>query len=74
MILTISPHGETRCLYTEALDLTQLGQLDIRRASNVEPAGDAWYAHMVGGETLGPFQKRSEAIQAEVAWLEEHVL
>ena len=74
MILTITPTGQTRCVYTEALDLDRLGKSQIRRASNVEPGPGGWYAEIVGGKTLGPFAKRSEAIRAEVAWIEENVL
>jgi len=74
MILTITPTGDLRCVYTEALDLDEFGQSDIRRASNVEPGPGGWYAQIVGGDTLGPFPKRSEAIRAEVAWLEENVI
>jgi hypothetical protein len=28
----------------------------------------------VGGPILGPFQKRSEALTAELAWLQQHWL
>jgi hypothetical protein len=74
MVLTVTPTGDLRCVYTEALDLDEFGQADIRRASAVEPGPDGWYALIVVGETLGPFPRRSEAIRAEVLWLEEHVL
>jgi hypothetical protein len=76
MILTITPSGDLRCVYTEALDLDQFGQSDIRRASNVEPdpGHEGWYVQIVGGPKLLGFSKRSDAIRAEVLWLEEHVL
>jgi hypothetical protein len=75
--LVISPQGEVRSLYMEALPLDTLGQLAISRGSHVEPdyAG-RWTADLspVNGPTLGPFTLRSEALAAEVAWLEAHWL
>ena len=73
MILTVDPTGTVKAVYTEALDLDSLGKADIRRASHVEPGPEGWYAE-IGETILGPFAKRSEAIQAEVAWIEEHLL
>jgi hypothetical protein len=77
MQLMIDPHGQVRCLYDEAIDLTALGTLVIQRASHVEPDEHGhWLADLspVGGPSLGPFGKRSEALAAEQVWLEEHWL
>jgi hypothetical protein len=77
MQLVIGPDGRVRSLYSEAIDLTALGSLAIARASSVEPDGNGrWQADLraVKGPVLGPFAKRSEALAAEVAWLEEHWL
>ena len=77
MQILISPDGTLHCLYSEALDLTALGQPAIRRASHVEPdAVGQWRADLspVGGPTLGPFPRRSEALKAEVEWLETNLL
>ena len=73
MILTVDPAGTVRAVYTETLDLDALGKADIRRASHVEPGPEGWCAQ-IGETILGPFTKRSEAIQAEVAWIESHLL
>lgn len=75
MQLLIDPRGLVRCLYGEAIDLRCLGELTIRRVSCVEPAGNGWYADLspVLGPILGPFTHRSQALQAEVHWIEQHL-
>ena len=35
-VITFAPDGTARCLWTEAVPLRQLGQMDIQRASTVE--------------------------------------
>ncbi|MGA2617888.1 MAG: hypothetical protein ABSF26_09770 [Thermoguttaceae bacterium] len=75
--LNVSPAGQSRCLYTEAIDLAALGSLTIARASNVEPLPDGrWIADLglSGGPILGPFPKRSDALAAESEWLEANRL
>ncbi len=76
MTLVIEPGGTVRTVYSEVIDLTALGQADIRRASHVEPdAGGRWWADLspVGGPRLGPFRRRSDALAAEASWLESHL-
>jgi hypothetical protein len=77
MQILIDARGQVRCLYGELIDLTLLGNLSIQRASHVEPdnAGQ-WWADLApaGGPCLGPFTKRSEALEAETTWLHQHVL
>ena len=75
MQFLILPDGTAKCLYGEELDLTALGQLEIRRGSHVEPTEDgSWTADLspANGPILGPFHRRSEALDAERTWLEEH--
>lgn len=77
MRLLIHPNGQVTCLYDEAIDLASLGSLAINRASHVEPDAEGrWYADLspVGGPTLGPFDVRSEALDAEREWLEANWL
>ena len=77
MELVIAPGGTVQCIYAEAIDLTSLGAVEIRRASVVEPdAAGMWWADMapVGGPKCGPFAKRSEALAAEIEWLRRHSL
>jgi len=77
MQLVIDPTGGVRCLYGEAIDLAALGRVAIRRGSHVEPTDDGqWLCDLspVSGPVLGPFASRSQALAAEVAWLEAHWL
>ena len=77
MKLVIRPDGTVLAIYSEAIDLAVLGRPTIKRASHVEPGQDGrWRADLtpVGGPVLGPFDRRSEALEAEVAWLERHWL
>ena len=77
MNLVIDPQGRVQCLYTEALDLAALGSVSIRRASHVEPDEEGrWWADLspVGGPRLGPFNRRSLALDAERVWLEGNLL
>jgi len=77
MQLLVAPGGTVRCIYSEQLDLAALGAPTITRGSHVEPTGNGrWTADLspVDGPMLGPFDSRSEALAAEVRWLEEHWL
>lgn len=79
--LTILPDGTIQCIYSDALRLPELaatlgGEMRTTRASNVEPDGIGWGADLspVAGPTLGPFSTRTEALAAEVSWLQENRL
>lgn len=77
MELLIERDGGVRCVYCEDIDLSQLGQLSIQRGSHVEPTADGqWTADLspVDGPQLGPFSTRTEALTAEVSWLQENWL
>ena len=77
MELVISCIGHVRCIYTDELSLSDLGELSISRASHVEPDSvGRWRADLspVGGPLLGPFVKRTEALAAEVEWLRKNWL
>jgi hypothetical protein len=77
MDLVIDPGGTLRAIYSEDIDLARFGPLTITRASHVEPDRQGrWHADMspVGGPVLGPFDHRSDALQAEHAWLQAHWL
>jgi hypothetical protein len=77
MRLLVDAGGTVRAVYGEAIDLAALGDPTIRRASHVEPDEiGRWWGDLgpVGGPRLGPFDRRSEALAAELAWLENHWL
>ena len=77
MRLVIQPDGSVRCVYGETIDLQSLGNLNIARGSHVEPnSAGQWFADLspVSGPRLGPFSKRSEALEAETEWLDHHWL
>ncbi len=57
--------------------MKRLGKTEIKRASHVEPNADSmWEADLspVNGPVLGPFNTRQEAIDAELAYLRQHVI
>ena len=73
MQIVVTPQGDARAIYNESIDLSELGAVEVRRASHVEPDGaGGWYADLslVGGPVLSGFRRRSEALAAEVDWLE----
>jgi hypothetical protein len=77
MHLVIDLRGSVRCVYAEAIDLSLLGDLTIRRASHVEPdERGKWRADLspVGGPLLGPFDRRGDALATEEEWLDSHWL
>lgn len=77
MELIIESSGNVRCVYAETIELHSLGKPNITRASNVEPDSTGrWIADLtpVSGPVLGPFDKRTDALAAEVLWLRENWL
>ena len=77
MKLLVRPDGTARAIYDELIDLAVLGRVTITRASHVEPDEQGrWRADLspVNGPVLGPFDHRSQALQAEHDWLESHWL
>src|SRR5688572_16575872 len=81
MLLLVTSSGQCRCVHGEQIDLACLGSPSIRRASHVEAEAvgrwstGRWSVDLspVGGPTLGPFNRRSEALQSEQRWLDEHL-
>jgi hypothetical protein len=77
MQLVIEKDGRVRGIYGEEIALEAIGPPRISRASHVEPDNQGrWVADLspVGGPRLGPFDRRSDALEAEVYWLEDNWL
>ena len=75
--LVIQPDGNVRMIYSELLAPHALGLVNIQRGSHVEPdQHGSWYADLApcNGPVLGPFDLRSDAIDAEVNWLSKNWL
>ena len=77
MLINILPSGYVECLYTDKINLRNIGSLDVRRASNVEFDNNkqGWMVDIeLDGAILGPFESREVAIQAEVEYIENNIL
>ncbi len=77
MQLIIDDIGTIRCLYGEEIDLSSLAGMMVVRGYQVEPNETGkWSADMspVSGPILGPFHRRSQALEAEARWLETNRL
>ena len=77
MELVVAANGDLHCIYAETIDLRSLGKTSITRASHVEPdTTGRWIADLalVDGPKLGPFDKRTDALAAEVQWLRDNWL
>lgn len=76
--LVIDHGGLIRAIYDDALTaLMAEADVEIKRASHVEPDScGGWYADMspVGGPVMHGFNTRGAALQAEVRFLEKHVI
>jgi hypothetical protein len=80
--IIIRRDGSVLGIYSDAIPYREIaaglgGQLQIERASHVEPTVDGrWDADLspCDGPILGPFETRQEALDAEVAWLRRNVL
>ena len=73
MQLIIKPDGTIHGVYSDDFDYKMLGETNIRRASHVEPDElGRWFADLspVGGPKLGPFDRRKDALNAEIVQLE----
>lgn len=69
----IGTDGLLKFVYDDELaELLQLGVSQIHRASHVEPTPLGWTADLAprGGDVLGPFPLRAQALQAEIDWLQ----
>lgn len=75
MIIRFDVEGKAKTVYNEMLELETLGNVSHVRASHVEPDGAGWSADMspIGGPVLTGFSKRSEALKAEIEYIEKQI-
>ena len=66
-VLTIYPQGSITGLYTELIELSQLGHLEITRATNIEfnPTTQQWDVSDAGGAVLFSDASRSHCLAWE---------
>ncbi len=75
--LIIGLGGNVRMIYSDLVEPHAFGEPTIERGSHVEPDQNGfWWADLtpVNGPRLGPYHMRSNAIEAEIAWLKEYWL
>jgi len=77
--LMIDTNGNVHSLYTDLIDLSQLGKMKVSRASNVEFDNDTqtWSVKLAStGEVISPpegFKTRPEALNFEVKYLQDRM-
>ena len=69
-VISFDGAGEGHCLYTEAVDLSSIGVLQVTRASNIEfnQEKQQWEVRSPEGQLL--FHNRSRSIC--LAWEQQH--
>jgi hypothetical protein len=67
LIISCNEDGSVQSLYNDSMELQEIGNINIKRASFVEPEGNLWYADLkpINGPKLGPFKKRTDALNEE---------
>ena len=61
VVLTLRPDGSCTCFYTEAIDLSQLGRLEVKRATVIEFNNETQLWEVVDGYGEILFQHASRA-------------
>jgi hypothetical protein len=77
-VIDFAPDGSVRCLYSELLPLSELGQLEVSRASNVEfnAQSQEWEVRLASepGRVAFSHQSRSTCIAWEVETINNQLL
>ena len=71
IMLTFTPDGQGRCLYTEAIDLGKIGSLTIERATHIEFDNKAQRWRVYDGTGVGMFSGHSR--QECLDWERQHL-
>lgn len=78
LLKLVVKNGSILAIYDDSL-VAMFGEAErvtTRRASHVEPDGEGWSADLspVGGPILNGFTTRKAALDAEVRYLDQHVV
>ena len=70
-VVIVTPAGLCECLYTEAIDLAKLGDLSVRRATDIafDDVSQLWVVKDTGGRELYRLCSR----EACLAWEREYL-
>lgn len=70
--LTFESSGSAHCLYSELIPLSEVGQLQITRASHIEfnNREQVWEVRSLSGELLFQHASRTECLNWEAAHLQ----
>lgn len=72
--LVFTPDGSGRCLFTEAIDLSRIGSLSLRRATRIEFDNQAqyWRVYLARGRlALFNSPSRQQCLEWERQYLEQ---
>lgn len=71
--IVFTPQGQGRCLYTEAIDLSRIGVLNVERALTVDfdNKRGAWRVRDRSGFALFSARTRQECLEWEQQYLEQ---
>lgn len=71
LVLIIDGTGTVRCLYSELIDLTTMGRLQITRASTIEfsEVNQTWEVRKPNGDLLFTHPSRAQCL----AWEQLHL-
>ncbi len=70
MRVVIEKDGTLRMIYTDSLDVRDMGESEIWRVGRVEPTEDSQWEVEVTGKAIGRFSLREEALREEVRVVE----
>jgi hypothetical protein len=67
-VIRFDPQGNGHCLYTEAVDLSTIGPLEITRASTLEfnRSSQKWEVMDLGGQLLFSHRSREVCLKWEL--------
>ena len=69
-VIRFNEDGAGHCLYTEAIDLSSIGELEVQRASTIEfnAANQSWEVRRPTGECLFSHRMRSVCLAWELQY------